>query len=265
MVRDELRIGEADGNVVSGWSKLLEVGRFVDLDEGFVVLAAVESVGLEPLFTAGNAVRRGGSNDAVTSGRHTVHNGLTAKWGQSRAVRLVLRADRDHAGDCATVESRAVKSRMRIFDDRARVDPAVRRIGSSRQCVRQRLTELVVGHLSGSVARSTDQVEDGDVESAEAGLVGRQSVDTAAGIMLAVERMIIFEYEYRDFGRGLALRLDEYGYRGKSTGAGCCRGYRSAGRSNLRAAHGMSRVNSIAWEDRNVVVLARIQNDFAGK
>src|SRR5712671_2782020 len=99
MVCDQLRIGEADGNVVSGRSKLLEVGRFVDLDEGFVVLAAVESVGLEPLFTAGNSVGRWGSNDPVTSGRHSVNDGLAAERGQSRAVRLVLRADRDYAGD----------------------------------------------------------------------------------------------------------------------------------------------------------------------
>src|SRR5258706_8776323 len=104
----------------------------------------------------------------------------------------------------------------------------------------------------------------GDVEPAGAGLVGRRCVAPAAGIVLAVERMIIFEYKRGDFSRGLELRLDQNGYGSESTGARCRWRHDSTGGSNLHAAHGMSRVHRIAGQDRDVVMLARIQNDGSG-
>ncbi len=55
-VVDDLRIGEADGDVEAGWAKLLEVRRATNLDEGVVRLLTVERIGLEPLFAASDAV-----------------------------------------------------------------------------------------------------------------------------------------------------------------------------------------------------------------
>ena len=43
--------------------------------------------------------------------------------------------------------------------------------------------KFIVGHLSGRVARHADQVNDGDIEPTQAGLVGRQCVDSAAGML----------------------------------------------------------------------------------
>src|SRR5207249_8937559 len=42
LVIDKLRIGKADGNVVSRRSELLEVFRLVDLEESLMVLAAIQ-------------------------------------------------------------------------------------------------------------------------------------------------------------------------------------------------------------------------------
>src|SRR6266850_1270839 len=102
--------------------------------------------------------------------------------------------------------------------DRASVVADVDGIFRSRQGVRQGLAELVVGQLSGGVARHADQVDDRDVEPTKAGLVGRQGVDAAAGIMLAVEGMIVLEYKRRDLSGFLVLRLDRYADRGLAGG-----------------------------------------------
>ncbi len=80
-VIDGLRIGKADGNVVSRRSKLLEVARFIDLDESFVVLAAIQGVGLQPFFAPGNPVGPGRGYDAVPSGRHIRNDHLAGQWG----------------------------------------------------------------------------------------------------------------------------------------------------------------------------------------
>src|SRR2546421_5200984 len=140
LIRDELRIGKADGNVVSSRSKLLEVARFVDLDKSFVVLAAIQSVGLQPLLTGRDPISRRSGYDAVPSGWHIRDDRLTGQRGQSGAVSLILRADRDHARDARIVRG-AIKSCVRICRDRARVLMGDR-IDGSRQGVRQRLVEL---------------------------------------------------------------------------------------------------------------------------
>src|SRR6267378_5755959 len=82
--------------------------------------------------------------------------------------------------------------------------------------------------------------------------------------MLTVERMVVFEYKHRDLGRWLVLRLDKDRYVGESTGARCCWRNRRAGRRNLSAAHGMSRIHRITRQDRDVVMLGWIQNHLAG-
>ena len=112
----------------------------------------------------------------------------------------------DHAGDASSRWSRR-QILFRIRRDRASIRPRDR-IDGSRQRVRQRLAELVVSHLSGRIARHADQVDDRDIEATQTGLVGRQDVHSAAGIMLAVERMVIFEHKRRDFGRWLLLGLN---------------------------------------------------------
>src|SRR2546427_558970 len=72
-------------------------------------------------------------------------------------------------------------------------------IDRSGQAVRQRHVEHVVGHLPGRITRAAGIVEEGDVEAAQAGLVGRQHEEAAAGIVLTVEREVVFEYEHREF------------------------------------------------------------------
>ena len=76
MVIDERRIGEADGDVEAGRTKLLEVGWLAGFDESFVILAAVQGVGLQPLFAPGNAVSGRSRYDAVPSGRHVCNHRL---------------------------------------------------------------------------------------------------------------------------------------------------------------------------------------------
>ena len=56
---DDLRVREADGDVVSRRTELLEVARLADTHERIVRLLAVQSVGLQPLFAACNPVGAG--------------------------------------------------------------------------------------------------------------------------------------------------------------------------------------------------------------
>ncbi len=77
------RVGKADGDVVSGWSKLLEEAGLTDSEERIVRLLAVQSVGLEPLFAACNSVSRGRGHHAVTSGHQVGNHGLASQRRQS--------------------------------------------------------------------------------------------------------------------------------------------------------------------------------------
>src|SRR5581483_11045710 len=96
---DDLRIGESDGDVVARRPVLLEVARLADPKEGIERLLAVERIGLEPLFTSGDPLGRRRGDDAVPTGVHVGDQGLARQRGQRRAVRLVLRAGDDAAGD----------------------------------------------------------------------------------------------------------------------------------------------------------------------
>src|SRR5882724_9305099 len=69
------------------------------------------------------------------------------------------------------------------------------RIGSSRQAVRQRKVEHVVGHQTRSVARATRLVIEADFKASQTGLVDGQRIDTAAGILFTVERPVIFKHK----------------------------------------------------------------------
>jgi len=58
-VVDDLRIGEADRDVIAARSELLEVSRLVRLDEGLDILGSIERVRLQPLLTARSAIGPG--------------------------------------------------------------------------------------------------------------------------------------------------------------------------------------------------------------
>src|SRR5438132_712178 len=71
----------------------------------------------------------------------------------------------------------------------------------SREAYRQRDVDHVGGHLPGRITRGAGIVEEGDVEAGQAWLVGRQREESAAGIVLTVEREVVCEYEHREFRR----------------------------------------------------------------
>ncbi len=205
---DDRRVGKADGHVVAGRPELLEEARLADPEERIVGLLAVQSVGLEPLFASRDPVGRRRGHHAVPS-RHQVGNdGLARQRGQRYAVRFELRAGHDRAGDARL--SRIVQ-RQSVKSSKSGTHPAPScRIDRSRQAVRQRHVEHVVGHLSGRIAGAAGIVEQGDVEAAQARLVGRQHVDSAAGVLLAVEREVVLEHEHRELRRREWSGLRQY-------------------------------------------------------
>src|ERR1700757_672767 len=83
---DDGGVGKADGNVISRRSELLEVARLIDLEEGLVILAAIQGIGLDPFLAAGDPVSCWRRYDAVPSGWHVGNDGLTSEWRQSCAV-----------------------------------------------------------------------------------------------------------------------------------------------------------------------------------
>ena len=66
------------------------------------------------------------------------------------------------------------------------------------QRVGNRLAELVIGQLPGGIAELAGLIEQHDVEALKTGLVGREHVDAAAGILLTVERVVVLEHEHRN-------------------------------------------------------------------
>src|SRR5246500_1827696 len=81
--------------------------------------------------------------------------------------------------------------------------------------------------------------------------------------MLAVERMIVFEHKHRDFGGWERHRFDNDIHSCKCTGAGRRWRRGSAGSRDLSTAHGVTRIDRIPWQNRDVVSLARIQHNLA--
>src|SRR5882762_8707964 len=71
------RIGKAHRHVIAGRTELLEVAGLVVLEESLEVLAAIQGIGLQPLFTARNTVGRRRGDDAVASGRQVRNDRLT--------------------------------------------------------------------------------------------------------------------------------------------------------------------------------------------
>src|SRR2546426_8417446 len=136
--------------------------------------------------------------------------------------------------------------------------------------------------MPGRVAGAAGIVEEGDVEAAQAGLVGRQHVDAAAGIVFAVEREVVLEHEHGELRRWEGIRLHEHAHlRWEGTGRSGAH-YRSRGRyaGDRGAAHAVAaawgwivqtivrvleRVGRIARQDRDVVALGRVQVDRVGR
>src|SRR5205807_1408546 len=86
----------------------------------------------------------------------------------------------------------------RDLGDRARIQ-ARGRIDGSRQTVHQRLVEHVVGHLPGRIPGAAGVVEQRDVEASETRLLGRDYVDSAPAVVLAVQREVVLEHEHGQF------------------------------------------------------------------
>src|SRR6202007_2107836 len=87
--------------------------------------------------------------------------------------------------------------------------------------------------------------------------------DSAAGIMLTVERMIVFEHKHRDFGGWERHRFDNDIHSCKRTAAGRRWRRGSAGSRDLSTAHGVTRIDRIPWQKRVVSWIARIQQQLA--
>ena len=188
---DDRRVGKADRHVVARRPVLLEEVRLADPQERIVRLLAIQGIGLQPLLASGNPVGPGRGHHAVPSRHQVGDHGLARERRQSRAVRLVLRAGHDHARDAFL---RGISGNHRR--NRAGVEPRGR-IDLARQAVRQRHVEHVVGHLSGGIAGAAGVVKQDDIEAAQTGLVGRNHVDSAAGILL---------FRHRDTGLEVLLR-----------------------------------------------------------
>src|SRR5262249_11730394 len=114
---DDLRVGEADGHVITGRTELLEITRLTDTQERVVRLLAVQSVPLQPLLAARDAVGGGRRDHAVASGHHVGDHRLTGERRERLAVALEARARDDGAGDAGL--RRIVGTRARIGADRA--------------------------------------------------------------------------------------------------------------------------------------------------
>ena len=83
----------------TGWAVFLEVTRLIHLDERVVCLLAIEGVGLQPLFTASDAIGSRSCDDAVTSGRHIIDDRLAGERRKRLAVGFILRTNRHYTGD----------------------------------------------------------------------------------------------------------------------------------------------------------------------
>ena len=187
---DDRRVGEADGDVEAAGAELLEVAGLVRLDERLVRLAAVERVGLQPFLAAPRCDRQPGRPES----RKGPGTGWRSPPGRRAATASCRRTSNfGQVGIMPTMPSL-----------RAVIGQASRPVIGSiipGQRVGDRLIELVVGDLAGVVAEPAGLVEQLDLEAAEAGLVGREHVDAAAGIVLAVQRVVVLEDEHRDLRR----------------------------------------------------------------
>ena len=238
---DDRRVGKAHRDVVAAGTELLEVARLAGHDERLDRLGAVERVGLQPFLALGEAVAARRGHHLVQAGVHVGDDGVTRKRRQRHAVRFVLRAGHDHA-------DRSFVMFCEIGHASFPVTGSIR----PGQGVGHGRARHVVGDLADRVAEPAGLVEQHDVEAAEARFVGRQHVDAAAGVGLAVQRVVVLEDEHRDLRRMDRRRHHEDVDAGRVVG-------------DLRAAHRVADVvrriddqwiDTVRGQDGDVVALA---------
>ncbi len=186
---DDGRVGEAEGDVVAAWPEFLEVRRLAGLDEGFDRLGAVERARLQPLLAARDPVSARRGRDLVQSRIEVGNDRLPGQRGERLAIVFVFRADRNDPNDAVT-----------FFVDRTGIvsGDGVRHVG---QRVGHRHVEHVVRDLAGRVSQGATLVENDEVEPFQTGLVGRQDVHAATGVVLTVQGAVILIHHHGDLGR----------------------------------------------------------------
>ena len=233
---DDVAVGKADRHVEAARAELLEVGRFVRLDEGLMGRGAVECIGLQPFLPARDAVRTRTRNHFVQAGVEVGDDRLTFEWRLGHAIRLEVRAGRNHAHEAIAPRS-----------DRARILPG-KGVQGPGERIAHRLVEHVVGDLAGGIAESARLVEQLQIEAAETRLIRRKARHAhgrTTGVMLAVQRVVVGEHERRNLG-GRERCLFQ-----RDPDRGLARCDQRSG--DLRAAHGVAAVASARREAGAIV------------
>ncbi len=195
-VVDEGRIRKPDRDVEARRSEFLKIRRAADLDERIMRLLSVQGVGLQPLLTPGNTVCALVRHHTVASRHHIGDDSLACKRREDGGhlavadVVFVFRTRNDHAHDAV----------LRDLGDRACI-VARGRIDGSGQAVGQRHVEHVVRHLSRGVAGAAGIVEQSDFETAQPRFIRREHIHSAAGVVLAVQRIVVLVHEDGDLCR----------------------------------------------------------------
>ena len=194
---DGLRVRETDLRVEATRTEFLELPWLAWTNERLVRLAAVERIGLQPFFAAGDAIRVGDRLDLVQPTWQVGNHGLTCQRRHCDVIRLVLRTRDDHRRDVIA------RGAFGWIGD-IRGDWAGIRVGKwinrARQRIRQRLVKHVIGHLTDVVAQLTGLIEQDDLEVRQARLFIGENIHAAAGIVFAVQREVIFIDQHRDIG-----------------------------------------------------------------
>jgi len=210
---DGFGIRKPDDHVEVARPELLEVGRLIGLEEGFVRRATVKSVGLEPFLAPGNAVRARVRHDFVEARIQIGDDRLADEGRLVYAVRLEFRAGGDHAHE---VVLHVRRGQIVSPGDRAGVQTRDGILGAG-QGIGDGLVEHVIGDLPGGIAETACLVEQFKIEAAEARLIRRQASDPDSGttrVGLAVQRIVIGKNKGGDLGgrkRGFLQRHADRG------------------------------------------------------
>src|SRR5258708_3998796 len=171
---DDRGMGKADSPVESRRPIFLEETRFADSEERIVGLLTVQSIGLKPLFTASNSISRWSGHNSISAWIQIGDHRLASQRGERFAVLFVLRTGNDRA--CHSGWTRgAIKPCPRIRGNRTGIKSR-HWINLSRQAIRQRHVEHVIGGLPRRITGSARVVKQSDVKAAESWLVGGQHV-----------------------------------------------------------------------------------------
>ena len=266
---DAVRVHETDHGVEPGRAEFLEVHGLLDAGESVLGWRAFERLRLPPDL-AGTLPRGGRVGDHVVARRGNVEN---QRMADEREVDCVLRQLRPVRGQ------RRLVGRSRRNDDRGRrthrgvragVDDAdfvasrggCRSVGygvlvvGAPRAAEQRIAERhavgVVGLLAGGVAGTPCGIDQDDVEAAEPAFVQ---------VVLAVDRRVVFVDVDAELCRHPVVGVG---------GDGDLRLCDSHPGLDFRAAHSVTGgavrgARRIPWQDRDVVMLGRIESSSARK